>query len=240
MTKIAALGDLHVRENDHGKWHNLFKDLSEEADIVLICGDLTDTGTVKEAEVLATELRTCTKPVFAVFGNHDYEHNMQDELKKILSSERVQILDGESVVIGDIGIAGIKGFGGGFGHFMLPRWGEQMNKEFVNETVRETLLLDTALAKLDSETTPLKKLVLMHYAPIRETLEGEPVEIIAFLGCSRLAEPINGREVTAVFHGHAHAGTLHGKTATGIDVYNVSIQVLKKSGLEKQYFLVDL
>lgn len=238
--KIAALGDIHVRENDHGKWHDLFRKLSDESDIILLCGDLTDTGTIPEAETLATELRTCTKPVFAVLGNHDYEHNLHAEIKKLLSNERVTILDGESAVIGDVGIAGIKGFGGGFGHFMLPRWGEQMNKEFVNETVREALLLDSALAKLDSDSHPLKKIVIMHYAPIKETIEGEPAEIHAFLGCSRLAEPINSRDVTAVFHGHAHSGKLHGKTTAGIDVYNVSIPVLKKEGYEKPYFILEL
>ncbi len=238
--KIAALGDIHVRENDHGKWHDLFRKLSDEADLILLCGDLTDTGTLAEAETLATELKACTKPVFAVLGNHDYEHNLHVEIKKLLSNEWVTILDGESAVFEDIGIAGVKGFGGGFGHFMLPRWGEQMNKEFVNETVREALLLDSALAKLDSDNTGLKKLVIMHYAPIQETIEGEPPEIHAFLGCSRLSEPINSRDVTAVFHGHAHSGKLHGKTTAGIDVYNVSIQVLKKEGLEKPYFILDL
>lgn len=238
--RIAALGDIHVRENEHGKWHDLFRKLSDEADIILLCGDLTDTGTIPEAETLATELKACSKPVYAVLGNHDYEHNLQDEIKKILSNERVQILDGESVVIENIGIAGVKGFGGGFGHFMLPRWGEQMNKEFVNETVREALLLDSALAKLDSDHTGLKKIVIMHYSPSRETIEGEPLEIHAFLGCSRLAEPINSRDVTAVFHGHAHSGKLHGKTTAGIDVYNVSIQVLKKEGHKTPYFILDL
>lgn len=238
--KVAALGDIHVRENDHGKWNEFFMELSTQADVILLCGDLTDTGTIPEAETLAVELRSCTKPVFAVFGNHDYEHNKQDEIKKILTNERVTVLDGESAVIENIGIAGIKGFGGGFGHFMLPRWGEQMNKEYVNETVREALLLDSALAKLDSDHMNLKKIVIMHYAPIQETIEGEPAEIHAFLGCSRLAEPINSRDVVAVFHGHAHAGKLHGKTTAGIDVYNVSLQVLKKEGHPKPYFILEL
>jgi Icc-related predicted phosphoesterase len=238
--KIAALGDIHVRENDHGKWHELFTTLSSEADVILICGDLTDTGTIAEAETLAQELKACTKPVFAVLGNHDYEHNLHEEVKKILTSDNVTILDGEAAVVGNIGIAGIKGFGGGFGHFMLPRWGENMNKEYVNETVKEALLLDSALARLDGEYRDLKKIVIMHYSPIKETVEGEPLEIMAFLGCSRLVEPINGREVSAVFHGHAHAGKLHGKTNTGVDVYNVSIPVLKKEGLDKPYFILEV
>lgn len=240
MTKIAALADIHVKVTDQGKWQELFRTMSQECDIILICGDLTDTGTPEEAHILAEELKACSKPVCAVLGNHDYEHNHPDEVKKILTSMNVHILDGESVVIGDVGIAGIKGFGGGFGHFMLPRWGEQMNKIYVEETVRESLLLETALARIESEDRAINKIVVMHYSPIRETLEGEPLEIMPFLGCSRLADPINGREVKAVFHGHAHAGTLHGKTSAGIDVYNVSMSVLKKSGHPKPYFVMEV
>ncbi|MFL5731364.1 MAG: metallophosphoesterase [Cytophagaceae bacterium] len=224
-TRIAAVGDIHVHENDRGKWTEYFRAVSKDADVLVICGDLTDTGHVKEAEVLSGELKACTIPVVLVLGNHDYEADQQDAIKHTLLAERIFVLDGESAVIGNVGFAGVKGFGGGFDNHMLPYWGEKMNKDYVQESVNESLKLDRALARLDEPD--LKKIVITHYSPIKETVIGEPESIFPFLGSSRLAESINRREVTAAFHGHAHIGTFQGKTSQGIPVFNVSKPVLQ-------------
>jgi len=234
--KLAAIGDLHVREGDEGKWRNFFKQVSEEADILLICGDLTDKGLLSEASILAKDLEECKIPVIAVLGNHDCELNLEDEIKKILHNDHVFLLDGESIKVKGIGFAGIKGFGGGFGKYMLPLWGEKMNKQYVQEAVNNALKLDQALTRLTAE----KKVVVLHYAPIPETLAGEHEQLYPFLGSGRLEDPINQRQVLAVFHGHAHSGTLEGNTSYGVKVFNVSAKVLKKAGLNKPYFLYEI
>lgn len=239
-TKIAAIGDIHVRETDTGKWEEFFKHVSENADVLLLCGDLTDTGRLAEAEVLAHELKYCNIPVVAVLGNHDYERDHQKGIRKTLMRENVHLLDGDCVVIGDVGFAGVKGFGGGFDKGMLGMFGEQMIKNFVQEAVDEALKLDGALARLDSEHENLKKIVLLHYSPIKATVVGEPEQIFPFLGSSRLAEPINRREVVAAFHGHAHIGTLEGETSKGVKVYNVSKPILDKMDLEFPYYLLEV
>jgi Icc-related predicted phosphoesterase len=239
-TRIAAIGDIHVSEEDAGKWADFFRQVSEEADVLLLCGDLTDTGRETEAEVLAEELRACSIPVLAVLGNHDYDHDQVKKLRKIFAKSNLKLLDGDFTVIGNVGFAGVKGYGGGFDTHMLGMFGEKLNKDFVQETVTEALKLDAALAQLDSEGSDLKKIVLMHYAPIKATVEGEPEAIHPFLGCSRLEEPLNRRGVLAAFHGHAHIGTLEGETSTGVKVYNVSKPVLQKAGYEKPFFLYEV
>lgn len=228
-TRIAAVGDIHVKENDQGKWTEYFKSVSREADILILAGDLTDTGHLNEAEILKEELKACSIPIVAVLGNHDFERDQQKTIKKMLESDQVHILDGEAVVINNIGFAGIKGFGGGFGRYMLSMFGEQMFKSFVQEAVDEALKLDRALAHLENHyDEDMKKIVVMHYAPIKETIEGEPHEIWPFMGSSRLVEPINRRDVEAVFHGHAHVGTLEGQTSAGVKVYNVAKPILNR------------
>lgn len=234
--RIAALGDIHITEDDKGKWKPFFEQVSIEADILLLAGDLTDRGSPDEARILAREMEVCSIPVIAVLGNHDYEMNQENEIKHIIQNATVHVLEGESLELKGIGFAGIKGFGGGFGRYTLPLWGEKQNKEYVQESVNDALKLDQALTKLNTE----KKLVLMHYAPIPETLSGEPEQIFPFLGTSRLCEPIEQRQVTAVFHGHAHIGTLEGKTPTGINVFNVSRKVLRKAGISKPFFLFNI
>lgn len=239
-TRIAAVGDIHIREADHGKWTEYFKTVSREADVLLLCGDLTDNGRVHEAEILAEELKVCSIPVVAVLGNHDYDLNEQDAIKKILSNDNVFILDGEWAVVGDLGFAGIKGFGGGFDQFMLSTLGEQTIKKFVQETVDDALRLDRALTFLDRDYAHLKKIVLLHYAPIKATILGEPEPIYPFLGSSHLADPINRRKVEAVFHGHAHSGTLEGTTSKGVKVFNVAKPLLLKSGYQVPYYLFEV
>ncbi|MDX5422970.1 MAG: metallophosphoesterase [Hymenobacteraceae bacterium] len=239
-TKIAAVGDIHVRETDQGKWEDFFKEASEQADVLLLCGDLTDTGRVAEAEVLAHELKACTIPVVAVLGNHDYERDHHKGIRKTLIRENVHVLDGDCIVIGDVGFAGVKGFGGGFDQGMLGMFGEPMIKSFVQEAVDESLKLDGALARLDSEHENLKKVVLLHYAPIKSTVVGEPEQIFPFLGSSRLADPINRRGVLAAFHGHAHIGTLKGETSKGVKVFNVSKPILVKEGYDPAFYLMEI
>lgn len=239
--RIAAVGDIHVRENDHGKWRDYFRDISRNADVLLLCGDLTDTGHLIEAEILAEELKSCTIPVIAVMGNHDYERDQQKAIKKTLEAEHVHILDGESVVIHNIGFAGVKGFGGGFDKYTLSMFGESMIKKFVEETVNDALRLDRALVHLEAQfDNDIKKIVLLHYSPIKATVVGEPEEIFPYLGSSRLAEPLETRQVIAAFHGHAHHGTFEGKTAKGVQVYNVSKALLHKEGFEQGYFIYEV
>lgn len=238
--RLAAVGDIHVKENDHGKWVDYFRAVSRDADILVLAGDLTDTGHLNEAEVLREELKACTIPVVAVLGNHDFERDQQKTIKKMLESDQVHILDGEAVVIQDIGFAGVKGFGGGFDRYMLSKFGEQGIKDFVQEAVEEALKLDRALAHLENSYDDLKKVVITHFAPIKETVEGEPVEIFPFLGSSRLVEPINRRQVEVVFHGHAHVGTLEGTTSAGVKVYNVAKPILTRSGYDPGYYIFEV
>ena len=236
-TRIAAVGDIHVQHSDQGKWVDYFRKVSEKADVLLICGDLTYAGDAAEARVLAEELKACTIPVVAVLGNHDYEKEQQEEICQVLQGENIHLLDGSCVKVGDLGFAGTKGFGGGFDRYMMPLYGEQMNKQFVRETVDEALRLDQALVRLGNDT---RKIVLLHYAPIRDTVVGEPAEIFPFLGSSHLAEPLNRRKVIAAFHGHAHMGTLEGETPAGVKVFNVAKALLTRDGYELPAFLFEV
>jgi Icc-related predicted phosphoesterase len=239
-TKIAAVGDIHVRETDRGKWVDYFKEVSRQADILAICGDLTDTGDEGEAQILAEELKACTIPVVAVLGNHDYEKGRHKLIRQILLKEGVHMLDGEAIVINGVGFAGVKGFGGGFDSHMLSMFGEGAMKAFVQEAVDEALHLDRALARLDAEYDNIKKIAILHYAPIKETIIGEPEVIYPFLGSSRLSEPLNRRQVIAAFHGHAHVGTLEGVTSSGVQVFNVAKPILQKKGFEIPFYLYEV
>lgn len=239
-TRIAAVGDIHVRETDRGKWVEYFKEVSKQSDVLIICGDLTDTGDEAEAQVLAEELRSCTVPVVAVLGNHDFEKGRQKLIRQIIQKDNVHILDGEAIVIGEVGFAGVKGFGGGFDNYMLSMFGEGAMKAFVQEAVDEALRLDRALARLDADhETITKKIAILHYSPIKETVTGEPEPIHPFLGCSRLSEPLNRRHVMAAFHGHAHIGTLEGKTSSGVKVFNVAKTILTKAGYKCPFYLFE-
>jgi Icc-related predicted phosphoesterase len=238
-TRIAAVADIHVKEGDKGKWIEFFKEISSQAAILVIAGDLTDTGDEMEAQVLADELKACTIPVVAVLGNHDFEKGRHKLIRQILLKTGVHILDGEAIIIGDVGFAGVKGFGGGFDKHMLSFFGEGAMKAFVQEAVDEALHLDRALSRLDAEQRDIKKIAVLHYSPIKDTVVGEPEPIYPFLGCSRLAEPLNRHKVIAAFHGHAHIGSLEGKTNDGIAVYNVAIPILQKAGYAVPYFIFE-
>lgn len=238
--RIAAVADIHVRESDKGKWVEYFKDISRNADVLVLGGDLTDTGDEGEAQVLSDELKSCSIPVVGVLGNHDYEKGRHKLIRKILQNENVHILDGEGVVIKGVGFAGIKGFGGGFDNHMLSMFGEGAMKAFVQEAVDEALHLERALSRLEQENEGIRKIAVMHYSPIAETIKGEPEVIYPFMGSSRLAEPLERLRVTAAFHGHAHAGKLEGATANGVKVYNVAKPILSKAGYAQQYFVLEV
>lgn len=239
-TRIAAVADIHVKSTDKGVWADYFREISHRADIFLIGGDLTYTGDEAEAQVLSEELKSCNIPVIAVLGNHDHEKGRQKLIRQIVHNENVHVLEGESVVIGDIGIAGIKGFGGGFDNHMLSLFGEEAMKSFVKEAVNESLGLDRALKRLDQEYDNIRKIVLMHYSPIKNTIIGEPEQVFPFLGCSRLGEPLIHHDVLSVFHGHAHKGTFEGELPNGTKVYNVAWPLLQKSGFDIPVFIKEL
>jgi Icc-related predicted phosphoesterase len=206
----------------------------------VICGDLTDTGDETEAQVLSDELRACSIPVVSVLGNHDFEKGRHKLIRQIVQKENIHVLDGEAIVIEDIGFAGVKGFGGGFDNHMLSMFGEGAMKAFVQESVDEALRLDRALARLDAEHNCSKKIAVLHYSPVSDTVKGEPEVIFPFLGSSRLAEPLNRRQVNAAFHGHAHVGTLEGKTSSGVPVFNVAKPILLKAGYKCPFYVLEV
>lgn len=223
--RIAATSDIHYGKNSAGKMRELFTTASESADVVLICGDLTDYGHANEAKLLAEDLRRYARvPVFAVLGNHDFESGEPQAVREILENAGVKIFDGECCELDGVGFAGVCGFGGGFGARMLSAWGEPIIKSFVQEAVDQALKLEQALARLHTE----HRVVLLHYAPIAETVAGEPLEIFPFLGSSRLEGPLNRFNVTVAFHGHAHNGAAEGRTMMGVPVFNVAAPVLAK------------
>lgn len=222
--RIAAVGDLHVTKASGGTMRPYFAQLDGRADVLLLCGDLTDYGLADEAAVLAKELAGVKIPILAVLGNHDFESGHPEKVAEILTEAGVNVLDGDSFVIDGLGFAGIKGFCGGFGRGTLGPWGEPTIKGFVKEALDEALKLESALARLRAD----RRIAMLHYAPIRATVEGEPEEIFPFLGCSRLEEPLERYPVTIAFHGHAHRGSLEGRTRVGTPVYNVAMPLLRK------------
>ena len=195
------------------------------ADVLLLCGDLTDYGVPEEAHVLAEELRNhATIPVLAILGNHDFESGRSEEVSRILAESGARMIDGECCEIGGIGFAGVCGFGGGFGRRMLNAWGEPLIKAFVQEAVDQAMHLERVLGRIEAA----KRVVMLHYAPIRETVEGECPELFPFLGSTRLEGPLNRFKVEMAFHGHAHNGRPEGKTSAGVPVYNVSLPVVRR------------
>lgn len=222
VVRVAAMADLHVGREIPREIRLALDRARDEADVLVLCGDLTDRGLVAEAMLLGRELAGLNVPVVAVLGNHDYESGHVDEVTRTLVEHGVHVLDGDAVEVAGIGFAGVKGFGGGFGRGALGAWGEAAIKAFVQEAVDEAMKLERALAQLQT----LRRVALLHYAPIRATVEGEPLEIHPFLGSSRLEEPLHHYPVDAVLHGHAHHGTFEGQTTSGVPVYNVSASLL--------------
>ena len=237
VVRIAALGDIHYGRNaPPGGLQPLFSQINDAADILVLCGDLTDYGLVDEAQALARELAAVKLPMVGVFGNHDFESAQQTEMAKIFADAGITMLDGDSTEILGIGFAGVKGFAGGFGRRALGPWGEDIIKKFVREAVDEALKLESALARLRND----RRIAVLHYAPIQATVEGEPMEIFPFLGCSRLEEPLGRYPVTAVFHGHAHHGQPEGFTTKKVPVYNVSLSLMRRLFPERPFRVFDV
>lgn len=233
--RLAAMSDIHVGKTAQGGLAPIFAQVSERSDVLVMCGDLTDYGLPEEARVLAREIATALRvPCVTVLGNHDFEAGKADEVRQILVDAGVTVLDGDSCELNGVGFAGVKGFCGGFGRGALGPWGEDIIKSFVREAVNEAFKLESALARLRAP----HRVALLHYSPIRATVEGEPLEIFPYLGSSRLEEPLTRYPVTAVIHGHAHNGSLEGRTAAGTPVYNVAMPLLKKCRPEQPPFRV--
>jgi Icc-related predicted phosphoesterase len=222
--RIAAMADVHVSKTSQGALAPILAQVAERADVLLLCGDLTDYGTMEETRVLLKELSVVRMPVIAVLGNHDFESGHADQVTDALREAGIIVLDGESHEVSGVGFAGVKGFCGGFGRGVLGSWGEGAVKAFVKEAVDETLKLETALARLRTR----HKVAMLHYSPIRATVEGEPLEIFPWLGCGRHEEPLLRYRVSAVFHGHAHNGTPEGRLSDGVPCYNVAMPLFRK------------
>src|SRR5829696_7810474 len=212
--KVAAIGDLHVKEDQAAPYRELFAEIAKAADVLVLTGDLTDLGKPKEAEILAEDLRHCSVPVIAVLGNHDYECGHVDEVREIFRGAGVRLLDGSSCEVEGVGFVGVKGFVGGFGRRMLGAFGEPAIKLMVQESTNEAMRLENAMRSVRSE----RSVVVLHYAP--------------------LAETIDRFKVSAVVHGHAHRGVYEGRTPGGAPVYNVARQIEKPSG--RPYALLEV
>jgi Icc-related predicted phosphoesterase len=233
--RLAAVADLHCPRNPPETLSRFLEPVADAADVLLICGDLTDRGLEDEAKALARALTATVKiPILAVLGNHDYDAGTPDTVTKILTEAGVRVLDGESVELRGVGFVGVKGFAGGFGPRALQPWGEAAIKAFVREAVDEALKLESALAKLTTE----RKVALLHYSPIEGTTKGEAPELLPFLGSSRLEEPLTRYSVSVVVHGHAHHGSPDGRTRGDVPVYNVAMPVLQRVFPERPPFRV--
>ena len=223
--RIAAIADLHCRQNAGDTIREILDGVQDRADILIIAGDLTDTGLPAEAEALIQELKTRPIPIVGVLGNHDHESDPAEELTRMFSEAGVCMLDGTVIEVGGVGFVGTKGFCGGFDELLIQPFGEQALKTFIKNSIDEALRLENALAKLDCP----HKVAVLHYSPIKETLEGEPAELFPFLGSSRLANAIDRRGVSVIVHGHAHHGSPYGETPGKIPVHNVCRFVQKKN-----------
>jgi len=235
--RIAATADLHFGKSSTGTLQPLLSQITTGADVVVLAGDITDYGTAEEARNFVKELAASARvPIVAVLVNHDFEAGAEREIQQILIDQGVHVLDGDTWELQGVGFAGIKGFAGGFGRRALGPWGEPIIKQFVHEAVNEALKLESALARLRTE----KKIVVMHYAPVQATVQGEPCEIYPYLGCSRLEEPLSRYQVTAVIHGHAHNGCAEGRTSTDVPVYNVAYPLLRKLTPQQPFRVLDI
>ncbi len=234
--RIAAVGDLHCRADTRKNIAEALHGVDQEADALLLAGDLTDHGTPEETDWLVEELGRLKIEKCAVLGNHDFETGQESIVRKKLCDAGVHVLDGEGWEHDGLGVAGIKGFAGGFEHAQLQRFGEAPLKQFVDACISEELKLENALFQLRSRV----RVALLHYSPCRPTLEGEPLEIFPFLGATRLSGPLDQLRPMAAFHGHAHRGTLRGATRGGVPVYNVALPVLKRLEKPLGYLTLDL
>src|SRR5437763_168883 len=234
--RVAAIGDLHVQETDVAPYRELFAEISSNADVLALCGDLTNFGKSTEAEILAEDIKTCSIPVIGVLGNHDYECGQPEKVVEILHGAGMTLLDDQAHEIDGVGFAGVKGFMGGYGRGELAPFGEPIAKLFVDEAMNEARKLENQLRTLRTE----RSIAVLHYSPIVDTIEGEPEAIHQYLGSQRLCDPIDRFDhVKAVVHGHAHHGTYEGRTPLGKPVYNVA-QFVVKPLFGRAYALLEI
>jgi Icc-related predicted phosphoesterase len=225
--RVAAVGDLHVGEAHDRPHRELFDRVHEDADVLCLCGDLTNFGKVREVEILLEDIRGCKIPIVAVLGNHEHECGLVDDVIAMLRDAGVKVLTGQAYEIEGVGFAGGKGFIGGFGRYMLSPFGETAVKAFVQEAVDDANLIENSIRMLRTE----RSVVVLHYSPVVDTVMGEPPEIHPFLGSSRLGETIDRYDnISLVVHGHAHRGQPEGRTTKGVPVYNVALPVLRTLG----------
>ncbi|WGM32900.1 metallophosphoesterase [Brevundimonas sp. NIBR11] len=226
--RVAAVGDLHVGEASDKPYRELFERVHEDADVLCLCGDMVNFGKTREVEILIEDLKLCQIPVVGVMGNHEHECGQPEHVMEMMCDAGVKMISaGRSYEIEGVGFAGGKGFVGGFGRYMLSPFGESSIKTFVQEAVEDANQIETSIRSLRTQ----RSVVLLHYSPIVDTVVGEPPEIHAFLGSSRLAETIDRYEnVKLVVHGHAHRGAPKGATHRGVPVYNVALPVLRTLG----------
>ena len=233
---VAAIGDLHVMEDSVAPYRELFTEISAAADVLVLCGDLTNFGKTSEAEILGEDIRSCTIPVLGVLGNHDFECGQPEKVAEILHDAGMIVLDEQAHEIEGVGFAGVKGFMGGYGRGELAPFGEPIAKAFVQEALDEARKLENGLRSLRTE----RSVAVLHYSPTIETLEGEPQAIFQYLGSARLADAIDRFDhVKAVVHGHAHHGKYEGRTPRGTPVFNVA-QFVCREELGRPYALLEI
>jgi uncharacterized protein len=234
--RIAATADLHFSPQSYDRIRDQMGRVRDQADLLIIAGDLTNYGRPQEMESLLNALVRIRVPVVTVLGNHDCESNQEDELIRMMTAEGIKVLDGTAYERDGIGFAGTKGFLGGFGRGVLTAFGEQAVKAFVQASIEEAMKLERALSLLRTE----KRIVVLHYAPIAGTVQGEPPEIYPYLGSSRLAEVVDRHGANLVFHGHAHHGCPEGKTTAGVPVYNVGLPLLQTADPPCAFRIFDI
>ncbi len=232
--RIAAIADLHCKTDSRGKIAPIFEGVEKEADIVVIAGDLTNIGLVEEMEVLLEELNSVELPIIAVIGNHDHENDQANLLVNMMAGRDICVLDCNTCEVEGVGFVGAKGFCGGFLNRRVQPFGERAIKTFVQTSIDEVVCMEEALETLDTD----RKIAVLHYSPIKETLEGESPELYPFLGSSLLADAVERHGVDVIFHGHAHNGSPFGTTSRGIPVHNVSRFVQRRFN-HKEYLIYE-
>ena len=234
--RVAATADLHFSPQSYAKLKDQFEQVRDDADVLVLAGDLTNYGQPSEMEPLLNVLVRLRVPTIIVLGNHDFESGKQEELCQMSVSAGIKLLDGTAYERDGVGFAGTKGFVGGFGRGMLTAFGEPEIKKFVQASIDESLKLERAMSQLRTK----KRVVVLHYSPIPDTIEGEAREIFPFMGTSRLAEVIDRHGADLVVHGHAHHGKINGRTPGGVPVHNVAITLLQAQEPSSLYRIFDL